>query len=96
MSHLLLNHLSLVDAAGGADALREMLRLYDYRDTPETRALISGIGTIKHRRSTARVRSGGLAWASMSSSRSIHAIPTLAWLICSVPFSSAFCRSTPI
>jgi type VI secretion system protein ImpG len=61
MSHLLLNHLSLADAAGGADALREMLRLYDYRDAPETRALINGIGTVKHRRSTARVRSGGLA-----------------------------------
>jgi type VI secretion system protein ImpG len=60
LSHLLLNHLSLVDT-GGAEALREMLRLYDYRDAPETRALINAIETVGHRRSTARVASGGLA-----------------------------------
>jgi type VI secretion system protein ImpG len=60
LSHLLLNHLSLVDG-GGAEALREMLRLYDYRDAPETRALINAIEAVAHRRSTARVPSGGLA-----------------------------------
>jgi type VI secretion system protein ImpG len=60
LSHLLLNHLSLVDASG-AEALREMLRLYDYRDAPETRALINAVEAIGHRRSTARVASGGLA-----------------------------------
>jgi type VI secretion system protein ImpG len=61
LSHLSLNHISLVDSAAGADALREMLRLYDYRDTPETRALINAIATIGHRRTTARVPGGGLA-----------------------------------
>lgn len=60
LSHLQLNHLSLVDG-GGAEALREMLRLYDYRDVPETRALINAIAAISHRRSTARVPAGGLA-----------------------------------
>jgi type VI secretion system protein ImpG len=60
LSHLQLNHLSLVDG-GGAEALREMLRLYDYRDAPETRALINAIEAIAHRRSTARIPSGGLA-----------------------------------
>jgi type VI secretion system protein ImpG len=60
LSHLLLNHLSLVDG-GGAEALREMLRLYDYRDVPETRALINAVEAVGHRRATARLASGGLA-----------------------------------
>jgi type VI secretion system protein ImpG len=60
LSHLQLNHLSLVDG-GGAEALRQMLRLYDYRDAPETRALINAVEAIAHRRSTARIPSGGLA-----------------------------------
>jgi type VI secretion system protein ImpG len=58
LSHLQLNHLSLVDDGG---ALREMLRLYDYRDAPDTRALINAIEAITHRRSTARIPGGGLA-----------------------------------
>ena len=60
LSHLKLGHLSLVDGKGGPDAFREMLRLYDYRDAPETRTLIDAIAGVESRRSTARV-AGGLA-----------------------------------
>jgi type VI secretion system protein ImpG len=54
ISHLNLNHLSLTDGEAGAEALREILRLYDFRDAPETRALIDSIGSIRTQRSTAR------------------------------------------
>jgi type VI secretion system protein ImpG len=54
VSHLTLNHLSLVDEEGGAEALREILRLYDFRDAAETQALIDSVLSIKARRSTAR------------------------------------------
>jgi type VI secretion system protein ImpG len=52
VSHLSLNHLSLVADGNRADALREILRLYDYQDSPETRAMIdavrqvSGVGRV--------------------------------------------------
>ncbi len=54
ISHLTLNHLSLVDAQDGAEALREILRLYDFRDAAETQAMIDSVLSIKARRSTAR------------------------------------------
>jgi type VI secretion system protein ImpG len=54
ISHLNLNHLSLVDDAGGAAALREMLKLYDLKDTPETRAIVDAVAAIDFRRVTAR------------------------------------------
>jgi len=54
ISHLTLNHLSLTDDEGGAEGLREILRLYDFRDAPETRALIDSVSSIRARRSTAR------------------------------------------
>jgi len=38
ISHLALNHLSVVDGEQGALALRELLRLHDLRDSDETRA----------------------------------------------------------
>lgn len=38
ISHLALNHLSVVDGEQGALALRELLRLHDLRDTEDTRA----------------------------------------------------------
>ena len=41
ISHLSLNHLSLLE--GGRDALVEMLSLYNYRSTPVLRKLIEGI-----------------------------------------------------
>jgi type VI secretion system protein ImpG len=49
ISHLSLNHLSLVDNSDGADALREILSLYDFADSPETRAMIEGIAGVDHR-----------------------------------------------
>lgn len=54
ISHLSLNHLSLVDGPGGADALRAILRLYDLKDTPETRALVDAVVSVTSRRTTAR------------------------------------------
>jgi type VI secretion system protein ImpG len=46
ISHLLLSHRSL-DAPDGADALREILKLYDFQDSPETRSLIDGIAGVR-------------------------------------------------
>jgi type VI secretion system protein ImpG len=43
VSHLSLGHLSVVGGEDGAAALREVLRLYDLRDTAETRAAIDGL-----------------------------------------------------
>lgn len=58
LSHLILNHLSLLDLGGrgnGADALKETLRLYDIRETDATRKTIDAIKSIAHRRGIARV-----------------------------------------
>jgi type VI secretion system protein ImpG len=55
VSHLALNHLSLVDNQHGAEALREILRLYDVLDTPETRTMIDGLTGISSRRAVGRV-----------------------------------------
>ena len=48
---------------GAAEALREMLRLYDYRDDPETRAAIEAVARIDARPGAARVpgRAGPVA-----------------------------------
>lgn len=54
ISHLSLNHLSLTDDDTGAEALREILRLYDFKDAPETQALIDSVLSIKAVRGTAR------------------------------------------
>ena len=63
ISHLLLNHLSLV-GEGGLEALQEILTLYDFRASPETRLMIEGITAISARRGTARAprRPGDVAW----------------------------------
>lgn len=55
VSHLLLNHLSITGGPAGAEALKEMLRLYDYRDSPDTRAVIDAILSIRSEQRTARV-----------------------------------------
>ncbi len=55
ISHLSLSHLSLVEGGEQADALREILKLYDYADSPETRAIIDGVLAVKSRRITSRV-----------------------------------------
>jgi type VI secretion system protein ImpG len=59
ISHLSLNHLSLVEHAEGADALREVLKLYDFADSAETRSLIDGVADVSSRRATCRVTSDG-------------------------------------
>jgi type VI secretion system protein ImpG len=56
ISHLSLNHLSLVDD-GKAEALREILKLYDFVDSPDTRNQIDGILSIKSQREVGSVRS---------------------------------------
>lgn len=58
ISHLALNHLSLV-SDGGLAALREILTLYDFHNSAETRALIEGIVGVSSQLGTARVRTAG-------------------------------------
>jgi type VI secretion system protein ImpG len=58
ISHLSLNHLSITDEQEGAEALREILRLYDYACTRVTEQHVSGIMSVKSARKTARITSG--------------------------------------
>ncbi len=58
-SQLSLNHLSLCDGEQGADALREIMRLHDLRDVPETRAAIESIRSLACARGTARLPGNG-------------------------------------
>lgn len=58
ISHLSLNHLSIVGDPDGAEALREILRLYDFTDTDETRAVIEGIQRIHYSRVVAPLPGG--------------------------------------
>ena len=51
ISHLALNHLSLLE--GGVDAFREMLALYDLPRSPSSQRQIGGIKTISQRPTTA-------------------------------------------
>jgi type VI secretion system protein ImpG len=55
ISHLSLNHLSLLDSESGADALREILRLYNFSQSAETQAMIEGVLSIGGRRVVGRV-----------------------------------------
>jgi type VI secretion system protein ImpG len=59
ISHLSLNHLSLVENSDQADALREILKLYDFTDSAETRNLIDGVLEVRSRRITGRPRGQG-------------------------------------
>jgi type VI secretion system protein ImpG len=47
VSHLALNHLGVTGGAQAALSLREMLRLHDLRDAPETRLALEGIVSIQ-------------------------------------------------
>ncbi len=47
ISHLTLNHISLVDDSDGASALREILALYDFRDSPETKDVIDSLLSVE-------------------------------------------------
>ena len=49
--------LSLTDGEEGADALREILTLYDFADSADTRAMIEGLLSVAARR-VARAASG--------------------------------------
>jgi type VI secretion system protein ImpG len=55
ISHLGLNHLSIVD--GGLNALREILRVYDFSDRPAVKRQIAGITKISSSPQVARVDS---------------------------------------
>lgn len=57
ISHLALNHLSLSDDSEGADALRDILKLYDFRDSEETRRVIDSIVSVKSRPTVGRAPS---------------------------------------
>jgi type VI secretion system protein ImpG len=54
ISHLALNHHSLM--LEGAQALREMLALYDFAPSPVSRRQIGGITDLEHRETTAWIR----------------------------------------
>jgi type VI secretion system protein ImpG len=58
LSHLSLNHLSIAGGPEGAEALRDVLRLYDWGDQEESRSLIEGVVSISSRRALARVPMG--------------------------------------
>ncbi len=55
ISHLSLGHLSIVGGAEAANALKEVLRLYDLRDSTETRAAIEALLAVSAKPGTARV-----------------------------------------
>ena len=59
ISQLTLNHLSLTGGPDGADALREILRLHDRRDVPETHALLDALVSVGSTRATARLPGSG-------------------------------------
>ena len=53
ISHLSLNYMSIVQ--GGEEALREILSLYDFEDSPSTKQQISGIIAIQAKHDTRRI-----------------------------------------
>lgn len=55
VSHLALNHLGVTGGPQAALALREMLRLHDLRDTPETRLALDGIVSVNATPGVARL-----------------------------------------
>lgn len=55
VSHLSLGHLSVVGGEQGAQALKEILRLYDLRDSAETRAAIDALLAVSAKPGAARV-----------------------------------------
>ncbi|HUI40340.1 MAG TPA: type VI secretion system baseplate subunit TssF [Terriglobia bacterium] len=62
VSHLSLNHLSLVEE--GKEALQKILELYDFSDSPDVKKQIAGVTAVGSRRHFARVISEhGIAFA---------------------------------
>ena len=72
VSHLSLGHLSVTGGTEGARALKEVLRLYDLRDTAETRTGIEALTAISAGPGTARAPAApadfAAAWTSTWSS----------------------------
>lgn len=60
VSHLALNHLSISGADDGADALRAILKLYDFHDSAQTRSLIDSLIRISSVPALARVPGPGI------------------------------------
>ncbi len=63
VSHLALNHVSITGGEAGTEALREILKLYDFRDSAETRATIDGVAAVASRHAVGRApsrRGGGI------------------------------------
>jgi type VI secretion system protein ImpG len=60
LSHLNLNKVSLVDTKEGCEALREILRLYNFSDSVETRAIIEGVLSLSAKSIVARDPSGSM------------------------------------
>jgi type VI secretion system protein ImpG len=60
ISHLLLNHLSIADLDEGKHALREILALYDFKDSDETRTQIEGVFQVRSCPVNGRIPTGGL------------------------------------
>lgn len=58
ISHLALNHLSVAGGEQGAQALREILRLHDLRDSAETRASLSALLSVDAAPGIARLPGG--------------------------------------
>ncbi|WP_022665666.1 type VI secretion system baseplate subunit TssF [Desulfospira joergensenii] len=54
ISHLSLNYISMVE--GGEDALKEILKLYDFENSTSTKQQISGIVSVQSRHVTKRIR----------------------------------------
>ena len=63
ISHLTLNHLSLVSPDGSPDPLREILRLYDMAESSESQNLIAGLLSVRAHRTSGRP--GGLVSAGV-------------------------------
>lgn len=55
ISHLSLNYAALSDAEHGEDALKEILRLYDFQETHETEQQISGLCKLECKPSVSRI-----------------------------------------
>ncbi|MBL6456909.1 type VI secretion system baseplate subunit TssF [Belnapia sp. T6] len=58
VSHLALNHLSVSGGEAGALALREVLRLHDLRDSPESRASLAALLAVDAKPGVARLPGG--------------------------------------
>lgn len=58
VSHLALNHLSVVGGEDGAAALRELLRLHDLRDSAESRAALMALVAVDAAPGVARLPGG--------------------------------------